>query len=131
MGGATAICSDKVRFYTIIDRIRPPLPTLSVLFLPQTGTLTQNRMTVTQGFFCGKLYETVPSLSDLPSDFIKDMSLNISMSSKAFVIEKEGARAEFVGSSTECALLMMLKEWGHDYTQVRLNTVSPYNPMRT
>jgi len=85
-------------------------------------------MTVTQGFFCGKLYETVPALSDLPPDFLNDMSLNISMSSKAFVIEKEGARPEFVGSSTECALLMMLKEWGHDYTQVGLLAPVPSNP---
>jgi Ca2+-transporting ATPase len=37
---------------------------------------------------------------------------------QAFVLEN-GPKLDFVGNRTECALIMMLKNWGCDYTKVR------------
>jgi len=94
MGGATAICSDK------------------------TGTLTENRMTVVEGWLAGTKVDRTPSTEDLKPALARDLAVNISISSKAFLVE-EGQRIEFVGNRTECALLMLLKKLGIDYRTVR------------
>lgn len=38
---------------------------------------------------------------------------------QAFLIVQPGNRVECVGNRTECALLMMLRNWGVDYTALR------------
>ena len=68
MGGATAICSDK------------------------TGTLTENRMTVVEGWFAGTAYPQVPEGSVLGPQVLELLKWNCAMNNKAFLVDQVGGR---------------------------------------
>lgn len=77
-------------------------------------------MTVVEGWFCGKKYDTPPSQASLPAPVLGEIVNNICLNSKAFYIEEAGKKTEFVGNRTECALLMLSqREWSMPYEAVR------------
>ncbi|PNH03295.1 Plasma membrane calcium-transporting ATPase 4 [Tetrabaena socialis] len=95
MGGATAICSDK------------------------TGTLTENRMTVVEGWFAGSAESAVPQPEQLHPELLSLLKYNCALNSKAFLVEQENGTTDFVGNRTECALLIMLRKLGFEYKDLR------------
>ena len=47
----------------------------------QTGTLTENRMTVVEGWFAGKKYDKMPQPQDLPTGFVSTLQASIAANS--------------------------------------------------
>ena len=78
-------------------------------------------MTVVEGWFAGSKFTRLPEASELSKELMDNLRVNISMNSKAFLVDNEkGGRIGYVGSSTECALLLALRTWGFDYNEVRV-----------
>eukprot|EP00297_Palpitomonas_bilix_P001737 CAMPEP_0113902812 /NCGR_PEP_ID=MMETSP0780_2-20120614/22080_1 /TAXON_ID=652834 /ORGANISM="Palpitomonas bilix" /LENGTH=1043 /DNA_ID=CAMNT_0000895703 /DNA_START=155 /DNA_END=3283 /DNA_ORIENTATION=+ /assembly_acc=CAM_ASM_000599 len=102
MGGATNICSDK------------------------TGTLTENRMTVTEGWLAGNFYTSVPSTikNDVDSKVLDYFINGIAVNSTASIGHDEVTKKpEFVGSKTECALLVLSEKLSYDYKKIRKDAI--------
>jgi Ca2+-transporting ATPase len=76
-------------------------------------------MTVVEGWFSGTKTDHAPTTNDLSADFVNDLKMNICMNSKAFLTETPSGRVGYIGSSTECAMLLLLRGWGCEYNDVR------------
>jgi len=112
MGNATNICTDK------------------------TGTLTENRMTVVEGFFAGKHIDQDAFAVYTPSDVVKgDFSLNSAVNGNVFLQDadehgKAYHRPKVVGSATEGAMVLLLRKWGIDYASLRKEFFSSTRDMQ-
>ncbi|CAL55369.1 Cation-transporting P-type ATPase, C-terminal [Ostreococcus tauri] len=74
----------------------------------KTGTLTQNRMTVTSCWIDGKSYDDMPPT--VGKDFAERLCESMAVNSDANLHKKENGAIEHLGSKTECALLQLVEQ---------------------
>lgn len=58
-------------------------------------------------------------MQELRPELLQELALNCALNSKAHLIEAAPDLVTFIGNRTECALLMLARKWGFNYTQVR------------
>jgi Ca2+-transporting ATPase len=75
----------------------------------KTGTLTQNRMTVTDAFLGGKQYDVMPP-NDASHDFAAILAESCCINSDANLERGENDTVDHIGSKTECALLQLVED---------------------
>ena len=75
----------------------------------KTGTLTQNRMTVTDAYLGGTQYDSVPP-KDISDQFAALLAESVCVNSDANLAHNENGTIDHIGSKTECALLQMVED---------------------
>ncbi|CAG8447293.1 13892_t:CDS:10 [Cetraspora pellucida] len=88
-----------------------------------TGTLTQNRMTVVEGFLGQERFIDYNNIQEWRNRINKDtydiITQGIIVNSTAFEDHDEKGQLNFIGSKTECALLDFCKGFGLEYRDIR------------
>ena len=92
---------------------------INVICSDKTGTLTENRMTVTDIFSGGSLYPP----EKLKNDFLME---NFCVNSTAEVYFRENGAPRFIGNPTECALLTAARKSGVEYQACRSSSALLY-----
>jgi calcium-translocating P-type ATPase len=96
MGGATNICSDK------------------------TGTLTENKMTVVEGVVAQNEFTSVSDLEHMENNVSRLLAQACTLNIEdASIIRTPGKPIEFLGSVTECALLVFAEKLGVNYKEIQ------------